>query len=180
MIHIKNIRFNKLYPSAKLPAKSTKCSAGYDIYYYWKEGDTPLATDKEMQGVTIFPGQRKILGTGIRSIIPEGYEGQIRSRSGIAAKQGLFVLNSPGTIDSDFRDEWKIILCNNSTEPFTLCNGDRIAQVVFNKIPATEIVELSEEGWEDYCAIMDTNNDRVGGLGSTGGVGIGQQLSLDF
>jgi dUTP pyrophosphatase len=89
--------------------------------------------------------------TGIALDLPPGLEGQVRSRSGLAAKSGLFVLNSPGTIDSDYRGEIKIILANLGKTPFVVCPGDRIAQLVFNEIPrislsAVDTLTVTERG----------------------------------
>ena len=99
------------------------------------------------------------IGTGLYIIIPFGYEGQIRTRSGLAAKHGLQVLNSPGTIDSGYRDELKIILMNHNHLPYEIKKGDRIAQLVIKPMTQAQIEEISE---------MDRDEDRGGGLGSTG------------
>ena len=99
------------------------------------------------------------IGTGLYIIIPFGYEGQIRTRSGLAAKYGLQVLNSPGTIDSGYRDELKIILMNHNHLPYEIKKGDRIAQLVIKPMTQAQLEEISE---------MDRDNDRGGGLGSTG------------
>lgn len=104
-------------------------------------------------------GETAIVGTGLYIVLPEGYEAQIRSRSGLAAKNGVFVLNSPGTIDSDYRGEIKVILANLGNGPFTVTPGMRIAQLVIS--PVTRgIFEFTNE--------LPTTKRGEGGLGSTG------------
>lgn len=109
--------------------------------------------------VTILPGQTTIIPTGIRLAIPTGYEGQIRPRSGLALRHGITVLNSPGTIDSDYRGEIKVLLINHGQVEFLIQSGDRIAQLVISPVvrpvfEPTEILSASERG--------------DGGFGSTG------------
>ncbi|WP_185873592.1 dUTP diphosphatase [Blattabacterium cuenoti] len=110
---------NKSYNSC--PEYSTDGSSGMDIKAFLKKN------------VMIRPMHRKIIHTGLFFEIPKGYEAQIRSRSGLALKYGIIVLNDPGTIDSDYRGELKIILMNVSRFFFTVKNGDRIAQIIFLK-----------------------------------------------
>ena len=112
------------------------------------------------RSTTILPGRRAIIPTGIHVDIPEGYEIQVRSRSGLAAKYGIFVLNSPGTIDSGYIDEICVILFNLGEENFTIEPGDRIAQAVLMKIEHAELEETKEDIVKD--------NNRGGGLGHTG------------
>ena len=100
-----------------------------------------------------------VITTGLYIIIPVGYEGQMRSRSGLAAKKGIQVLNSPGTIDSGYRDELKVILINHGLWGYKVNKGDRIAQLVIKPMTQAQIEEISE---------MDRDDDRGGGLGSTG------------
>ena len=102
-----------------LPQRATKMAVGYDLF----------ATADSV----IRPLDRKLIGTGIKLKMPEGMEGQLRSRSGLAHKHGVFVLNSPGTIDPDYRGELKVLLCNLGHLPFDISEGDRIAQLVFSK-----------------------------------------------
>jgi dUTP pyrophosphatase len=102
-----------------LPKRATKLAVGYDLF----------ATKDEV----IRPLDRKLIGTGIKLNMPEGIEGQIRSRSGLAHKYGVFVLNAPGTIDPDYRGELKVLLCNLGHLPFDVSEGDRIAQLVFSR-----------------------------------------------
>ena len=105
-----------------LPRYMTENSAGMDIF---------AAVDDEE---TLLPGERKLIPTGIAIALPSGYEAQIRPRSGMAMEAGVTLLNSPGTIDSDYRGEVKILIINHGSEPFVVKKGDRIAQMVVNKI----------------------------------------------
>ena len=109
--------------------------------------------------LTLEPGQRALVPTGLRLAIPPGYEGQVRPRSGLAAKYGISMVNAPGTIDSDYRGEVKVLLINLGQEPVTLHNGDRIAQLVIAPIARAQVVKVSE--------LPDTDRGE-GGFGSTG------------
>lgn len=130
-----------------LPAYATAGSSGMDLR---ADLSAPL---------TLAPMERTMVPTGIFLEIPQGYEAQVRPRSGLAIKQGLTCLNSPGTIDADYRGELKVILINLSAAPQTIEHGDRIAQMVFQKI---EIVDL-----ELTNSISTTERD-AGGFGHTG------------
>lgn len=112
-----------------LPAYQTKGAAGLDLAAFLKEP------------ITIEPQQTKLIPTGLFFQIPYGYEAQIRSRSGLALKHGITVLNAPGTIDSDYRGEVGVILINQSNKPFTINSGDRIAQTVFAKVERVELID---------------------------------------
>ncbi|MCQ2958904.1 MAG: dUTP diphosphatase [Bacteroidales bacterium] len=116
----------------QLPAYSTEYSAGMDLR---ANIDSPI---------TLQPMERTIVPTGLFIELPEGYEAQIRPRSGLAAKFGITVLNSPGTIDADYRGEIKAILVNLSNEPFVINDGERICQMVIAKYTKAEIVEVTE------------------------------------
>lgn len=105
-----------------LPRYMTENSAGMDIF---------AAVDSEE---TLLPGERKLIPTGIAIALPPGYEAQIRPRSGLAVKAGVTVLNSPGTIDEDYRGEVKILIINHGTAPFVVRRGDRIAQMVIHRV----------------------------------------------
>jgi dUTP pyrophosphatase len=109
--------------------------------------------------IKILPGQTNLVPTGISIAIPEGYEMQIRPRSGLAAKNQITVLNTPGTIDSDYRGELKIILINHGKKEFIINNNDRVAQMVLTPVSKIELKEVE----------MLTNTNRgKGGFGSTG------------
>ena len=131
-----------------LPAYETKNSAGMDLRAYLPDGS-----------VTLQPMQRALIPTGLYIEIPEGYEGQVRPRSGLAFKHGITVLNTPGTIDADYRGELKQILINLSNEPFVINNGDRIAQIVFARCEQAEMVEVEE---------LSETERGAGGFGHTG------------
>ena len=131
-----------------LPAYETKNSAGMDLRAYLPEGP-----------VTLQPMQRALIPTGLYLEIPEGYEGQVRPRSGLAIKYGITVLNTPGTIDADYRGELKQILINLSDQPFVINNGDRIAQIIFARCEQAEMVEVEE---------LSETERGAGGFGHTG------------
>jgi len=110
--------------------------------------------------VTIRPGAIALIPTGIAVAIPGGHEGQVRSRSGMAARSGVFVLNSPGTIDADYRGEVRVILANLGAEPFDVRRGDRIAQLV--------IAPVCRARWIESNTLEQTTR-QAGGFGHTGG-----------
>nr|WP_216593801.1 dUTP diphosphatase [Flavihumibacter sp. ZG627] len=133
--------------SHPLPAYATSGSSGMDLRAELKEV------------LTIEPLQRTLVPTGLFIEIPEGYEAQIRPRSGLAIKQGITCLNSPGTIDADYRGEIKVILINLSHETQVIYPGDRIAQMVVQKVERVE--------WEQVESLTATTRD-AGGFGHTG------------
>lgn len=130
----------------ELPKYQTPCAAGMDLY-----------ANLEMP-VMLQPLQRKLVSTGIFIELPEGYEAQIRPRSGLALKNGITVLNTPGTIDADYRGEIGVILINLSDTEFTVNDGDRIAQMVIAKHECAV--------WEEVAEISETDRGK-GGFGST-------------
>lgn len=132
-----------------LPAYETAGSAGMDLRAALPEGEP----------MSLAPGARAMVPTGLSFAIPLGYEVQIRPRSGLAAKHGLTCLNTPGTIDSDYRGEVKVILINLGEDAFVIERGERIAQMVL--APVTRAV------WEQM-AILDETARGTGGFGSTG------------
>ena len=132
----------------RLPAYATELSAGMDLR---AQLDSP---------VTLKPLQRTLIPTGLFIELPAGYEAQIRSRSGLAAKKGITVLNSPGTVDADYRGEIKVILINLSPEDFTIENGERIAQMI--------VAKHERINWQETEVLMETSRGS-GGFGSTGG-----------
>jgi dUTP pyrophosphatase len=134
-----------LNPLAKLPAYADSGSAGADLY----------ATEEAM----LMPGDRAAIGTGLAMEFGPEYEVQIRSRSGMALKNGIIVLNAPGTIDSSYRGEVKVILANLGTNMFHIKVGDRIAQMVVAKLPAVAFVLVEN--------LTDTERG-MGGFGSSG------------
>ena len=130
-----------------LPSYETSASAGLDIRAFMEEKST------------LSPGERKFIKTGLFLEIPEGYEAQVRPRSGLALKNGITVLNSPGTIDADYRGEIGVILINHSSENFEINSGDRIAQLVFAKV--------EQAVWFETESLNETERGE-GGFGSTG------------
>ena len=131
----------------ELPAYATERAAGLDL---------AAATYRD---ILLLPGDRRLIPTGLCVAIPEGFEGQIRPRSGLALKHGLTVLNSPGTIDADYRGELGVILANFGAEPFTVTRGLRVAQLVF--------VPCVRAQWEPVTELAATLRG-AGGFGSTG------------
>ena len=128
-----------------LPAYATAGAAGMDIV--------------AAEALTLQPGQRRAIATGFAIAIPDGHEVQVRPRSGLALKHGITCLNTPGTIDSDYRGEIKVILANLGTEPFAVVRGERIAQLV----PAPVLRATLEE-----TDVLDDTQRGEGGFGSTG------------
>ena len=125
---------------------------------YQNKGDAGLDI-RSNEDITIKSFGWETIDTGLYIIIPFGYEGQMRSRSGLAAKHGIQVLNSPGTIDSGYRDEVKVILINHGLWAYKVKKGDRIAQLVIKPMTQAKIEEVYE---------LNKDDDRGGGLGSTG------------
>ena len=143
------VKIKKLYEDSKVPQYATEGSSGVDLYAYL-EG---------YQSVVLKPNERWLFPTGISMEIPVGYEGQVRPRSGLAVKHGITVLNTPGTIDEDFRGEIKVCLYNTSPLPYVINHGDRIAQMVFAKVEKAEFEEVSE---------LQSTDRGDGGFGHTG------------
>jgi dUTP pyrophosphatase len=130
-----------------LPAYQTSSAAGMDLH---------AAIDDEL---VIQPIDRALVPTGVSVAIPEGFEGQVRPRSGLALRHGVTVLNSPGTIDADYRGELKVLLINLSKWPFRLTRGERIAQLVICPVARAELAVVTE---------LDETARGAGGYGSTG------------
>ena len=132
-----------------LPAYATAGAAGFDFRAATPEGET----------VTIAPGARKVIPTGFAVALPTGYEFQVRPRSGLAVKNGISIVNAPGTVDCDYRGEVMICLINLGAEDFHVRRGDRIAQGIIAAAPQWELVEVEE---------LDDTVRGAGGHGSTG------------
>lgn len=131
----------------ELPKYQTEYSAGMDLR-------------ASLRGKMILsPGQRALISTGLFIEIPIGYEGQVRPRSGLAAKYGITVLNAPGTIDADYRGEVQVVLINHGNEPFEINNGDRIAQLI--------IAPVIQIQWKEEESLEETLRGE-GGFGHTG------------
>ena len=131
-----------------LPKYETPQSAGMDLRAYLPDGP-----------VTLRPMERQLVPTGLYMELPVGYEAQVRPRSGLALKHGLTVLNSPGTIDADYRGELRVILINLGTEDFVINDGERIAQMVIARCEQAEVAEVQQ--------LTDTERG-TGGFGHTG------------
>ncbi|WFL76039.1 dUTP diphosphatase [Altererythrobacter arenosus] len=131
-----------------LPRYATGGAAGMDVV--------------SAEDVTLAPGARHAVATGLAMAIPAGYEIQVRPRSGLALKHGITVPNTPGTIDSDYRGELKVIMINHGAEPFPIARGDRVAQLV--------LAPVTQAAWEEVDSLDETERG-AGGFGSTGGHG---------
>ncbi len=134
--------------SGHMPEYATAGSAGADLRAYLPEGP-----------VTLKPGERRLIPTGLFVELPEGVEAQVRARSGLSIKHGIGLVNGVGTVDSDYRGEWNVPLINWGQEEYTIHNGDRIAQVVFSRYIQAE--------FEAADSIDDTERG-AGGFGHTG------------
>lgn len=135
------------FEGLELPAYATEGAAGMDV----------LAAEE----VTLAPGARHAVATGLAFAIPPGFEIQVRPRSGLALKHGITVPNTPGTIDSDYRGELKVILINHGSQPFAIVRGDRVAQLVLAPVTRASWLKVDE---------LDHTGRGEGGFGSTGGV----------
>jgi dUTP pyrophosphatase len=132
-----------------LPAYQSTHAAGLDL----------LAAVPESAPLVLAPGKHAMVPTGLAIALPDGFEAQVRSRSGLAAKHGVTVLNSPGTIDADYRGEIQVILINHGSEPFTIRRGERIAQMVMAPVVQAKLVAVAE---------LSATDRGTGGFGSTG------------
>lgn len=141
------IEFKKLHPEAKIPRYMTDLAAGLDVQA------RPEAI------IVLEPGQRCLVPSGLAVAIPPGYEIQVRPRSGLAIKHGIALVNSPGTIDADYRGEIGIILINHGQEPFVINPGDRIAQLVVAPVCQAKLLEVDQ---------LSETGRGSGGFGHTG------------
>ena len=139
------LRFRKIHPDAVLPSYAHPSDAGMDV--------------RSVDDLTIAPGKRALVHTGLVMLLPPMYEAQVRPRSGLALKSGVTVLNTPGTIDSGYRGEVGVILANFGDADFHVKKGDKIAQIVIAPVTQPEIVETTE---------VDETDRGSGGFGSTG------------
>ena len=139
------VKIKKLNPNAIIPHQLHKNDAGYDI--------------RSIEDITIPAGKWKLVKTGVAVELPPEMEIQVRSRSGLALKKGIFCLNAPGTIDAGYRNEIGVILANFSDDDFKINIGDRIAQLIFQTPKHPEIIEVKE---------LDNSDRGLGGFGSTG------------
>jgi dUTP pyrophosphatase len=143
-VHVERLPHSEGLP---LPSYATEGAVGLDVF---------AAVERP---VKLWPNQRHLVPTGLKVAIPEGFELQVRPRSGLALKHGITIPNTPGTIDSDYRGEVQIIVMNVGTEPFTIRRGDRIAQLI--------LAPVSKVEWEEVVQVSDTERGE-GGFGHTG------------
>ena len=139
------LRFRRVHPDAVLPSYAHPSDAGMDV--------------RSVDELTLAPGRRALVHTGLVMLLPPGYEAQIRPRSGLALKSGVTVLNAPGTIDSGYRGEVGVILANFGEADFQVKTGDKIAQIVVAPVTQSEIVETED---------VDETDRGADGFGSTG------------
>lgn len=139
-------------PTLALPSYESAGAAGADIRVC-------LASSDRAEGLTLMPGTRALVPTGLRIAIPEGFELQIRPRSGLALKHGITLLNTPGTIDSDYRGPLGLIVINLSDTPYVIAHGDRMAQMVLAPVVQADFAEVSQ---------LSATHRGAGGFGSTG------------
>lgn len=142
-----HISFTRVNPNSQAPHRAHPSDAGADLY-----ADVAIP-------VALNPGERALIPTGITVAIPPGYVGLIHPRSGLATKHGVTVLNTPGTIDADYRGEIKVCLINHGQEPHTVSPGDRIAQLLVQAVELPDFVETEH---------LDTTERGASGFGSTG------------
>jgi dUTP pyrophosphatase len=142
------VRIQKLRANAQLPKYMTEHAAGADLAACLEDPELILA-----------PGARTLVGTGLAIELPPGYEAQVRPRSGLAWKYGVTILNTPGTVDADYRGEIKVLLVNLGAEPFTLKSGERIAQLVVAPVARARLEEVES---------LSSTARGAGGYGHTG------------
>ena len=153
----------------QLPRYETPESAGCDLRAELNlvnekllfNAKTVRTLENVVTELIIYPGGRALIPTGIKMALPVGFEAQVRPRSGLALKYGITVLNTPGTIDSDYRGDVGVVLINHGTEPFVVNQGDRIAQLVITQITQVQFVPVDE---------LQETNRGTGGFGSTGSI----------
>lgn len=151
------VKIKKLAPDAKMPSLGSAAAAGFDLYANSFVDD--WCKDMVLSGIYIDPHETAKISTGLAMAIPEGWEGQIRPRSGLATKKGLRPANTPGTIDADYRGPVIVALHNDSDKQQFVELGERIAQICFRQVPKTLLIEVNE---------LDETERGEGGFGSTG------------
>lgn len=149
MVAIRVIREDGADPSVSLPSYESAGAAGADVRANLPEGGA----------ITLQPGERALVPTGLRIEIPQGFEVQVRPRSGLALKHGITLLNTPGTIDSDYRGPLGVIVINAGQDPFEITHGERIAQLV-----VAPVVQATF----DFAEVLTETDRGAGGFGSTG------------
>ena len=163
------IRIEALYSDVVLPSRATAGSAGHDLRAYLRERTVSISDgakqstcdatlDQETWGITLAPREMALIPLGFRTHMPAGMEGQVRPRSGQAFRHALTIPNAPGTVDSDYAEEWLVIVRNDAPAPRRIVHGERIAQVVFARHEQPSFIEES----------VRRSTERAGGFGSTG------------
>lgn len=154
------VEFKKLYEDSILPKKAHENDAGFDLHAHSFLLILGNQFEGESKTLTLDPGERALVKCGFGMSLPIGYEAQVRPRSGLALKQGISVVNSPGTIDASYRNEVGVILINSGSHTATFSAADRVAQMVIKKLPEVEVVEVDE---------LSVPSERgQAGFGSTG------------
>jgi len=172
----KELTFIQLHRKAIIPQYQTDGASGFDFHAYvhgldnnYLEQGFEWDPNSDKNELTLRAGQKALIRTALQADIPDGYEIQVRPRSGIAAKNGITVLNAPGTIDSDYEGEIKVILQNTSDQDFIIRTGDRIAQGVFVPVSKAKIKKVSFEDKPEYKSKKKKKSTRKSeGFGSTG------------
>ncbi len=162
------IVFEALHPGVEPPRRATAHSAGHDLMACLSGGRVTVFVDgapspREVEpgdpaSVLLAPGEKALIPLGFRARLPVGYEAQVRPRSGTSLKTDLVIVNSPGTIDADFPDEWMVPVKNGGTRPLRIAHGERIAQMVLAKYETLEFT----------AGAVTRSTERAGGFGSTG------------
>jgi dUTP pyrophosphatase len=162
------IVFEALHPGLRPPQRATAASAGHDLAACLLAGTVTVFVDGkpglraveagEVPAITLAPGEKALIPLGFRARLPVGYEAQVRPRSGTSLKTDLVIVNSPGTIDADFPDEWMVPVKNGGTAPLRIAHGERIAQMVLARYETLEFEAGS----------VTRSTERAGGFGSTG------------
>lgn len=163
------IIFEPLFPEVAPPRRATAASAGHDlavcllgdavrIFINGVVSHRPVQVEGGERSLTLAPGEKALIPLGFRARLPEGYEAQVRPRSGTSLKTDLVIVNSPGTIDADYPDEWCVPAGNGGSAPLRLVHGERIAQMVLQRF---EVLEFTP-------GVVAPSTDRTGGFGSTG------------
>ena len=162
------IVFEALHPGVEPPRRATAASAGHDLSACLAGGRVRVFVHGQPQersvepgdppSVVLAPGEKALIPLGFRARLPEGYEAQVRPRSGTALKTDLVIVNSPGTIDADFPDEWMVPVKNGGPQPLRIVHGERIAQMVLAKFETLDFT----------AGAVTRSTERAGGFGSTG------------
>jgi dUTP pyrophosphatase len=166
---VSEIIFEPLHAGVEPPRRATEASAGHDlalclsggsirVFVQGQPESRSVVSDPEGASITLAPGEKALLPLGFRARLPVGYEAQVRPRSGTSLKTDLVVVNSPGTIDADYPDEWCVPVKNGGTRPLTVRHGERIAQMVLTRYETLPFAIGS----------VQRTTDRAGGFGSTG------------